>query len=188
MTNDSRILSVEECKNQFALLKNRFQKNMKRHEMVQWEELQKKLENNIKTLWSLREMEITGGEPDVVEYDKQTKEYIFYDCSRESPIGRRNLCYDYDALASRKQHKPKNNAMDMANNMGIQILTKDQYYQLQKLGEFDLKTSSWVKTPEDIRKLGGAIFGDRRYNHVFVYHNGAESYYSSRGFRGSLRV
>jgi len=169
-------------------LKARFEKNMNRHEGLEWAKVQAKLEANPEKLWSLNEMERTGGEPDVVGYDKKMGEYIFYDCSAESPKGRRSVCYDREALESRKEHKPENNAMDMAAAMGIELLTEEQYRELQKLGNFDTKTSSWVKTPADIRKLGGAIFADFRYGHVFVYHNGAESYYAARGFRGSLRV
>ena len=169
-------------------LKARFDKNMNRHEGLEWANVQAKLETNDEKLWSLNEMEITGGEPDVVDHDKTTDEYIFYDCSAESPKGRRSVCYDRAALESRKEHKPQNNAIDMAAAMGIEILTEEQYRELQKLGNFDTKTSSWVKTPDNIRKLGGAIFCDRRYDTVFVYHNGAESYYGARGFRGSLRI
>ena len=171
-----------------STLKTRFEKNMNRHKGIEWVKVQAKLEGNTNKLWSLNEMERTGGEPDVVGYDRKKGEYIFYDCSAESPQGRRSLCYDREALESRKEHKPKNNAMDMAAAMGIEILTEEQYRELQKLGGFDMKTSSWVKTPNEIRKLGGAIFCDRRYDHVFTYHNGAESYYAARGFRGSLRV
>ena len=169
-------------------LKSRFDKNMKRHKDLEWAKVQAKLEANPEKLWSLNEMEETGGEPDVIGHDKKTGEYIFYDCSGESPKGRRSICYDQDALESRKEHKPKNNAIDMAAAMGIELLTEEQYRELQKLGNFDTKTSSWVKAPADIRKLGGALFGDRRFGHVFVYHNGAESYYAARAFRGSLRV
>jgi Protein of unknown function (DUF4256) len=169
-------------------LKARFEKNMNRHKDLDWAEVQAKLEANSERLWSLNEMERTGGEPDVVGHDKETGEYMFYDCSAESPKGRRSVCYDREALESRKEFKPKDTATDMAAAMGIEILTEEQYRELQKLGNFDTKTSSWVKTPSDIRKLGGAIFCDRRYNTVFVYHNGAESYYAARGFRGSLRV
>jgi len=161
---------------------------MNRHKGFKWAEVQAKLEANTEKLWSLNEMERTGGEPDVVGHDNTTGEYIFYDCSAESPKGRRSICYDREALASRKEYKPENNVIDMAAAMGIDLLTEEQYRELQKLGNFDLKTSSWVKTPADIRKLGGAIFCDRRYATVFVYHNGAESYYAARGFRGSLRV
>ncbi len=170
------------------ILKARFEKNMVRHEVLEWLKLQTKLETDTTKLWSLNEMERTGGEPDVVGYDTKTDEYIFYDCSAESPAGRRSLCYDREALESRKEHKPGNNALDMAVAMGIELLTEAQYQDLQKLGNFDIKTSSWIKTPALIRKLGGALFCDRRYDHVFLYHNGAESYYGSRGFRGSLMV
>ena len=181
-------LSTEQGKEIIRILKDRFEKNMRRHKDLEWDKIQEKIENNSKKLWSLNEMEITGGEPDVVDYDKKTDEYIFYYCSLESPIGRRNVCYDYEALESRKKNKPENSAIGMAVDMGIEILTEEQYKELQKLGNFDLKTSSWIKTPDKIRKLGGAIFCDRRYDTVFLYHNGAESYYSVRGFRGSLRV
>ncbi|WP_061233409.1 DUF4256 domain-containing protein [Leptospira noguchii] len=170
------------------ILKDRFTKNMNRHQDLEWTKIKTKLETNSEKLWSLNEMERTGGEPDVVAYDQKTDEYIFYDCSAESPKGRRSVCYDQEALESRKEHKPKDNALDMATSMGIEILTEEQYRELQKFGKFDTKTSSWIKTPSDIRKLGGAIFADFRYGHVFVYHNGAESYYAVRGFRGSLRV
>ena len=169
-------------------LKARFENNMNRHHGLAWAPVQAKLEANADKLWSLNEMERTGGEPDVVGRDQQTGEYIFYDCSAESPQGRRSLCYDREALESRKEHKPKDDAIDMAAAMGIELLTEEQYRGLQKLGKFDTKTSSWVKTPSDIRELGGALFCDRRYNTVFVYHNGAESYYAARAFRGSLRV
>ena len=169
-------------------LKARFDKNMNRHKGVEWSKVQAKLEGNSEKLWSLNEMEKTGGEPDVVGHDKKTGEYIFYDCSAESPNGRRSVCYDQEALESRKEHKPKNSAVGLATVMGIELLTEEQYRELQKLGEFDTKTSSWVKTPSDIRKLGGALFCDRRYGHVFLSHNGAESYYAARGFRGLLRV
>src|ERR1700704_5127598 len=169
-------------------LKARFATNLKCHKGLAWAKLQAKLEANTEKLWSLNEMERTGGEPDVVGHDKKTSEYIFYDCSAESPKGRRSVCYDREGLESRKEHKPENNAIDMAAAMGIELLTEEQYRELQKLGNFDTKTSSWVKTPSEIRKLGGAIFADYRYGNVFVYHNGAESYYAARGFRGSLRV
>ena len=169
-------------------LKIRFEKNMHRHKGITWDKVQAKLEASPGKLWSLDDMEVTGGEPDVVGYDKKTGEYIFYDCAAESPKDRRSICYDGEALASRKEHKPKNSAIDMAREMGIELLTEEEYRELQTLGRFDTKTSSWVKTPPAIRKLGGALFCDRRYDHVFVYHNGAESYYAARGFRGSLRV
>ncbi|EMO51908.1 DUF4256 domain-containing protein [Leptospira noguchii] len=169
-------------------LEDRFAKNMDRHKGLEWTKIKTKLETNSEKLWSLNEMERTGGEPDVIAYDQKMSEYIFYDCSAESPKGRRSVCYDQEALKSRKEHKPKDNALDMATSMGIEILTEEQYRELQKFGKFDTKTSSWIKTPSDIRKLGGAIFADFRYGHVFVYHNGAESYYAVRGFRGSLRV
>jgi hypothetical protein len=169
-------------------LKTRFEKNKNRHKGINWDKVLARLEANPAKLWSLNEMEITEGEPDVVDYDKKTGEYIFYDCSAESPKGRRSICYDGDALASRKEHKPKDSALGMAADMGIDILTEKQYRELQQLGAFDLKTSSWVQTPTSIRKLGGALFCDRRYDTVFLYHNGAESYYGARGFRGSLKV
>ena len=183
-----RKLSSEQSDELLKVLKTRFEKNMKRHKGVEWAKVQAKLEANPEKLWSLDDMEITGGEPDVVGYDKKTGEYIFYDCSAESPKDRRSLCYDRKALEARKEHKPKNNVLDMAADMGIELLTEEQYRGLQQLGEFDLKTSSWVQTPGSIRNLGGALFCDRRYNTVFLYHNGAESYYAARGFRGSLRV
>lgn len=169
-------------------LKARFEKNMNRHKGLEWAKVQAKLEANPEKLRSLNEMERTGGEPDVVGYDKDTGEYIFYDCSAESPKGRRSVCYDREGQESRKEHRPENNAIDMAAAMGIELLTEEQYRELQQLGEFDTKTSSWVKTPADMRELGGALFCDRRYGKVFVYHNGAQSYYGARGFRGSLRV
>jgi hypothetical protein len=188
-TNSSRKeLSPEQHEDLLKALKARFERNMSRHEGLGWAEVQAKLEANPEKLWSLNGMERTGGEPDVVGHDKTTGEYVFYDCSGESPNGRRSLCYDREALESRKQHRPENSVMDMAAAMGIEILTEGQYRELQKLENFDTKTSSWLKTPADIRELGGAIFGDFRYGHVFVYHNGAESYYAARGFRGSLRV
>lgn len=170
------------------ILKVRFNKNMNRHKDIEWAKVHAKLEANVEKLWSLSEMENTGGEPDVVDYVKQTDEYIFMDCSPESPKGRRSICYDHEALNARKEHKPANSAMNMAAEMGIEVLTEEQYKQLQQFGKFDLKTSSWVQTPLAIRKLGGAIFCDSRYNHVFTYHNGAESYYAARGFRGLLKV
>ena len=181
-------LSTEQQEELFRTLKARFEKAADRHKGLQWEKVQAKLEANKNALWSLHEMERTGGEPDVVGYDKATGEYIFYDCSPESPKGRRSVCYDREALEGRKEHKPGNNAVDMAAAIGIELLTEEQYRELQKLGAFDTKTSSWIKTPAEIRSLGGALFCDRRYNHVFVYHNGAESYYGARGFRGLLRV
>jgi hypothetical protein len=169
-------------------LQSRFEKNPNRHKGLEWSQVQAKLEANAEKLWSLSEMERTGGEPDVVCQDKKTGEYIFYDCAEESPKGRRSLCYDREALDSRKEAKPKSSAMDLAADMGVELLTEEQYRELQKLGTFDTKTSSWVKTPSEIRKLGGALFCDRRFNTVFLYHNGAESYYAARGFRGMLRV
>ena len=169
-------------------LKARFEKNLNRHKGLEWPKLQAKLEANAEKLWSLNEMESTGGEPDVVGHDKKTGEYVFYDCSAESPKGRRSICYDREALEARKENKPKDSAINMAAAIGIELLTEDQYRELQKLGEFDLKTSSWINTPAEIRKLGGALYCDRRYNTVFLYHNGADSYYAARGFRGSLRV
>lgn len=181
-------LSPENIEELFKTLKGRFEKNMSRHKGLEWAEVKARLEANPGKLWSLNEMEITGGEPDVIGYDIKTDKYIFYDCSAESPKGRRSYCYDREALESRKEYKPGNNVVDVASGMGIELLTEQQYRKLQQLGEFDTKTSSWIKTPDDIRKLGGAIFCDRRYNNVFVYHNGAESYYASRGFRGSLMV
>lgn len=181
-------LSLEQREDLLKGLKTRFEKNLNRHEGLEWAEVQAKLEVKTEKLWSLNEMERTGGEPDVVGYDKEKDEYIFYDCSAESPKGRRSVCYDLEALESRKNHKPENNVIDMATAMGIELLTEEQYRELQKLGNFDLKTSSWVQTPSDIRALGGALFCDRRFGHVFVYHNGADSYYAARGFRGSLRV
>jgi hypothetical protein len=181
-------LSSKQSEELLKTLKVRFEKNKNRHKGIDWTKLQAKLEKSNQKLWSLNEMERTGGEPDVVSLDKKTGEYIFYDCSAESPNGRRSLCYDREALESRKEHKPKDSAVNMATAMGIELLTEEQYRELQKLGNFDLKTSSWVKTPPEIRKLGGAIFCDRRYDTVFVYHNGAESYYAARGFRGVLKV
>jgi len=181
-------LSQKQQEELIIVLKSRFEKNMNRHKGLEWVKLLAKIEANAGKIWCLNEMESTGGEPDVVGYDQKTDEYIFYDCSLESPKDRRSICYDREGLESRKEHKPANNAVDMAAAMGIELLTEGQYRELQKLGNFDTKTSSWVQTPAEIRKLGGALFCDRRYNHVFVYHNGAESYYSARGFRGSLRV
>ena len=181
-------LSPKQREELLRALKARFEKNMNRHKGLEWTKVEAKLEANSEKLWSLHEMERTGGEPDVVAQDKKTGEFIFFDCSAESPKERRSLCYDREALDSRKEHKPANSAIDMAAAMGIELLTEDQYRELQKLGNFDTKTSSWVKTPSDIRKLGGAIFCDRRYDTVFLYHNGAESYYAARAFRGSLKV
>jgi len=181
-------LKTKQREELLSALKARFEKNMNRHNGLEWAKVQVKLEAHTEKLWSLNEMERTGGEPDVVGHDIKTGKYVFYDCAAESPKGRRSVCYDHEGLESRKEHKPENNAMDMAAVMGIELLTEEQYRELQKLGDFDTKTSSWVKTPGEIRKLGGALFCDRRYDHVFVYHNGAESYYSVRGFRGSLWV
>jgi hypothetical protein len=181
-------LSAEQTKELLDTLKLRFDQNMSRHKGLAWADIQSKLAAAPEKMWSLREMELSGGEPDVVGFDKKAGEFIFYDCAAESPKGRRSVCYDDEALESRKEHKPENSAMGMASDMGIELLTEEQYRELQELGKFDLKTSSWVKTPSDIRKLGGAVFCDRRYNNVFTYHNGAESYYAARGFRGSLRV
>jgi len=188
INSNKKELSPEQREELLGALKARFEKNMNRHKGLEWAKVRAKLEANPEKLWSLNEMEGTGGEPDVVGYDKKTGEYIFYDCSAESPKGRRSVCYDREGQESRKEHKPENNAIDMAAAMGIELLTEEQYRELQKLGNFDTKTSSWVKTPSDIRKLGGALFADRRYNTVFVYHNSAPSYYAARGFRGSLRV
>ena len=181
-------LSTAQREELLKVLKARFEKNMNRHEGLAWAKVQAKLEANPEKLWSLNEMETTGGEPDVVGHDKRTSEYIFFDCSPESPNGRVSVCYDREGLESRKEHRPKNTAMDMAAAMGIELLTEEQYQELQKLGDFDMKTSSWVKTPADIRKLGGALYCDRRYGRVFVGHNGAQSYYAARAFRGWLRV
>ena len=186
MTNVT--LSNKQREELLNALQSRFEQNMSRHKNLEWAQVRAKLEGNSEKLWSLNEMERTGGEPDVVGQDKKTGEYIFYDCSAESPKGRRSLCYDGDALQSRKEHKPVNSALDMAAAIGIELVTEEQYRELQKLSEFDTKTSSWVKTPAAIRKLGGALFCDRRYNTVFVYHNGAESYYAARGFRCILKV
>jgi hypothetical protein len=192
MKSNKNSLSPEQRKELLKILKARFEKNIKRHKGIEWAKVQTNLEASPEKLWSLNEMEITGGEPDVVGYDKKTGEYIFYDCSPESPAGRRSICYDGAALASRKENKPKSSALDMAAHMGIELLTEEEYRKLQSsqtTGEnFDTKTSSWIKTPDAIRKLGGALFCDRRYNTVFVYHNGAESYYAGRAFRGSIRV
>lgn len=181
-------ISSEEIATLVDILKTRFEKNSNRHSGIEWSKVQTKLESNPKKLWSLLQMEKTGGEPDVVAFDEKTKEYIFFDCSAESPKERRSICYDHEALEKRKEHKPKDSAINMANEMGIELLTEAQYRDLQKLGKFDAKSSSWVQTPADIRKLGGATFCDFRYNTVFLYHNGADSYYAARGFRGALRV
>ena len=181
-------LKAPQQKELLATLKSRFEKNTDRHPGLEWVKVQARLEVKPEKMWSLNEMEGTGGEPDVVGFDQKTGEYIFYDCSAESPKGRRSLCYDRAALEARKEHKPANNVIELAASLGIELLTEEQYRELQQLGNFDLKTSSWIKTPAEIRKLGGALFCDRRYDHVFVYHNGAESYYAARGFRGALRV
>jgi hypothetical protein len=186
--DNKKELSPEEREELLKVLKIRFEKNMNRHKGLEWNKVQTKLEANTEKMWSLNEMEKTGGEPDVVGQDKKTGEYIFCDCSAESPKGRRSLCYDHEALESRKEYKPKDSATNMAATMGIELLSEEEYRELQKLGTFDLKTSSWVKTPADIRKLGGAIFCDHRYDTVFMYHNGAESYYAARGFRGLLKI
>lgn len=183
-----KLLTSKETDDLLKTLKTRFEKNMSRHKGLEWAKVEARLKGNPEKLWSLNEMEESGGAPDVVAFDKKTGEFIFYDCSPETPKERRSLCFDREALDSRKEHKPAGNATDMANAMGIELLTEEQYRQLQELGEFDLKTSSWIQTPAPIRKLGGALFMDRRYDHVFVYHNGASSYYAVRGFRGSLRV
>src|SRR4030066_2111967 len=188
INSNKKELSPEQREELLRALKARLEKNMNRHKGLEWAKVQAKLEINTEKLWSLNEMERTGGEPDVVGHDKKAGEYIFYDCSAESPKGRRNVCYDREGQEARKEHKPKDNAIDMAAAMGIELLTEKEYRELQKLGNFDTKTSSWVKTPSDIRKLGGALFADRRYNTVFTYHNGAESYYSARSFRGVLKV
>jgi hypothetical protein len=181
-------LSPKQREELLRALKDRFEKNLKHHKGLEWAKVQARLEANAEKLWSLHEMERTGGEPDVVGHDKKTGEYVFYDCSAETPKGRTSVCYDREGLESRKEHRPKNTAMDMAAAMGVELLTEEQYLELQKLGEFDIKTSSWVKTPSDMRKLGGALYCDRRYSRVFVGHNGAQSYYAARAFRGSLRV
>ncbi|SOD18098.1 DUF4256 domain-containing protein [Pedobacter xixiisoli] len=184
----SKKLSSQQSEELLSILKIRFDKNMKRHEGLDWGKVEEKLNAKPEKLWSLNEMDITGGEPDVVGYDEKTGEFIFYDCATESPKGRRSVCFDHEALEARKEHKPNDSAINMATEMGIELLTEEEYRSLQQLGEFDLKTSSWVQTPEQIRKLDGALFCDRRYNTVFVYHNGAQSYYGARAFRGSLRV
>jgi hypothetical protein len=188
INSNNEVLSPEQRDRLLKTLQARFEENTHRHVGIEWAKVQARLESRAEKLWSLNEMERTGGEPDVVGYDDTTGEYIFYDCSAESPEGRRNVCYDHEGRETRKAFKPENNAVDMAAAMGIELLTEDQYRELQSLGDFDTKTSSWVKTPSDIRKLGGALFADRRYDHVFVYHNSAPSYYGARGFRGSLKV
>jgi len=188
MSGADKKLSPEQREKLFRTLRERFEKNVSRHKGLEWAKVQAKLEGNAEKVWSLQEMERTGGEPDVIGHDKKTGEYIFCDCSEQTPEGRRNLCYDREALEARKKFKPKNSAMDVAAAMGVEILTEEEYRELQKMGEFDTKTSSWVKTPDDIRELGGALFCDRRYGRVFVYHNGAESYFGGRGFRGLVRV
>jgi len=186
--NDKKELSAEEQNELLTILEKRFENNPNRHKNIEWSKVEKKLQTNPEKLWSLNEMEKTGGEPDVINYDKKTDEYIFYDCSAETPKERRSVCYDFEGQESRKEHKPENNAIDMAELMGIELLTEEQYRELQQFGNFDAKTSSWIQTPEAIRKLGGALFADFRYNNVFVYHNGAQSYYAARGFRGLLRI
>ena len=188
MSKNAKKLPQAPATELLKILTTRFEKNMKRHKGLDWGKIQAKLEASPAKLWSLNEMEISGGEPDVVDFDKKSGEYVFFDCSDESPKGRRSICYDDEALEARKEHKPKDSAINMAADMGIKMLNEDQYRDLQKLGSFDTKTSSWIDTPAEIRKLGGAVFCDRRYNTVFLYHNGAESYYAARGFRGSLRV
>jgi hypothetical protein len=185
---NKKVLSPKQCEELLNILKARFEKNMKRHKGLEWAKVEARLKADTGKLWSLNEMEKSGGEPDIVGYDNKSGKYIFFDCSAESPNGRRSICYDREGLESRKEHKPENNAIDMAAAMGIELLTEEQYRELQQLGNFDMKTSSWLKTPSDIRKLGGAIFADFRYGNVFVYHNGAQSYYGSRAFRGSLSV
>ncbi|HGH7176624.1 TPA: DUF4256 domain-containing protein [Bacillus wiedmannii] len=188
MTENKRELSVEQREELLKVLQARFEKNMNRHEGLEWAKVEAKLATNTEKLWSIHEMEVTGGEPDVVAYDEEKDEYTFCDCSKESPKARRSLCYDLEALEARKKHKPENNVIDVAAAMGIELLTEEQYRELQQLGDFDMKSSSWVQTPSDIRELGGALFCDYRFGHVFVYHNGADSYYAARGFRGSLKV
>lgn len=186
--SQQKIVSQQQKEELLKTLQTRFEKNLNRHKDLEWKKIQEKLEANPEKLWSLNEMEETGGEPDVIKYDKTTDEYVFYDCSAESPKGRRSVCYDPEALESRKQHKPKHSAIGMAAEMGIELLTEEQYHELQQLGKFDTKTSSWIATPADVRALGGAIFGDWRYGKTFIYHNGAESYYGARGFRACLKV
>jgi len=188
LSQNKRLFTPEIMESLLITLKTRFEKNMKRHPKLDWVDIQKKLESHPEKLRSLNEMERSGGEPDVIAFDEKTDEFVFFDCSSETPAERRNLCYDHQALEARKEHKPVSSALDMAAEMGIEILMEEQYQHLQSLGAFDTKTSSWLKTPTAIRNLGGAIFGDRRYDHVFIYHNGADSYYGVRGFRGSLRV
>lgn len=188
MMKDKKEVSEEEKSNLIEILKARFEKNMKRHSEIKWQDVENRLQLNPEKLWSLNQMEITGGEPDVVAYDKESEEYILYDCAAESPAKRRSIAYDSEGQNSRKEHRPENNAIDLATEMGIEILSEPEYRKLQQLGSFDLKTSSWIKTPSEIRKLGGALFCDFRYETVFVYHNGAQSYYAARGFRGVLRV
>lgn len=188
MNRNPKNLPAERIEALLSLLKTRFEKNLQRHQGLEWAKVHAKLEANPEKLWSLNEMEESGGEPDVVDFDQTRGEYVFYDCSTESPKGRRSLCYDHEALESRKEYKPENSAIEMASEMGIELLSEEQYRALQQLGNFDAKTSSWILTPPELRKLGGAIFGDYRFGRVFVYHNGAESYYAARGFRGSLRV
>lgn len=187
-TKTKKKLTSEQNQELFDILKRRFEKNMRRHKGITWSDVQKRLEAKADKVWSLSEMEASGGEPDVVGFDKKSGEYIFFDCAEETPKGRRSYCFDEEALESRKEHKPKDSAVANASAMGIELLTEEQYAELQKLGEFDLKTSSWIKTPLEVRELGGALFGDRRFNRVFTYHNGAESYYAARGYRGCLRV
>lgn len=188
MNNSVKTLSPDRSNELLTILHQRFQKFMNRHKDLQWKQIETRLIHNPEKLWSLNEMELTGGEPDVIYFDDATDEFLFADCSTETPLGRRNLCYDRQALDSRKSFKPENSAVDMANYMGIDLMTESQYHELQRIGEFDLKTSSWLETPHSVRKLGGALFGDRRFGRVFIYHNGASSYYAVRGFRGILRV
>ena len=188
INNNKKELSPDQAKELLHTLKARFEKNMNRHKDIEWAKVEERLAAKPEKLWVLDEMEVTGGEPDVVDHDQKTGEYIFYDCSAESPKGRRSICYDLEGLESRKEHQPENNAIDMAAAMGVELLTEEQYRFLQQLGKFDVKTSSWIVTPPEIRKLGGALFGDRRYDHVFIYHNGAQSYYAARAFRALLKV
>jgi len=188
INNNKKELSPDQAKELLHTLKARFEKNMNRHKDIEWAKVEERLAAKPEKLWVLDEMEVTGGEPDVVDHDQKTGEYIFYDCSAESPKGRRSICYDLEGLESRKEHQPENNAIDMAAAMGVELLTEEQYRFLQQLGKFDTKTSSWIVTPPEIRKLGGALFGDRRYDHVFIYHNGAQSYYAARAFRALLKV